>query len=793
MFRGIKKHGLRKVTWYRWSTERILQTVFWEEIGESLTSALNFSFEIGQLPISQRRGIIKLIPKKDGDPNLIKNWRPLTLLNCDNKIASKAIANRIKTVLPELISDDQSGFIKNRCISDNIRTLDSVIQYTANKNIPGLLLFLDFEKAFDTLEWSFIEKSLQHFGFGPSLSKWVRLFYCKTESCILNNGWTSNFFELSRGVRQGCPLSPYLFILSVEILAEAIRNKRETTGIKIQDTQFKLSQYADDTTLILDGSEKSFKASLTLIEAFGKMSGLKLNDRKTEALWIGSKTNCQQKFCLGKNFQWQNKKVKALGVWFSTDQDMAISLNYTEKLTKIKSILGCWKFRRLSLVGKIVVLKSLVASQLVYVFSPLQTNHEVIKEINKLFFNFLWNDKGDKIKRAVMINDYPNGGLKMIDVVSFNKSLKASWIKKYLDSENSSKWKAIFNLELGKYGGKAFFKGNLNKKDIDKLSIDDPFVKEIIDIWSDTFFEGKIVSKDHLLSLPLWQNSLIRINNTPVLYTDWLLKGITQVKHLMDDSHNFMSLESFQNKYELHVKPLSLFGIISAVKLLQRQIPKTQLKHESLFDTFLKSQKSSRIVYQKLISDKVERPLSCQEKWHKDISSTNETVDWRKVYQTSTAYTRSSKLIDFNFRFLHRRLATNSYLHKIGIREDNNCTFCHNEKEDLMHLFWQCEKTTIFWQNLSLWLQSCQILTSENNLHLETALGLKPDSSNFRLQINFCCLLAKQHIWICRLRELYPTQNNFLIYLKHIHLLEKKTLRNTKKWKPFLSSLNQVS
>ena len=102
---------------------------------------------------------------------------------------------------------------------------------------------------------------------------------------------------------------------------------------------------------------------------------------------------------------------------------MAISLNYTEKQTKIKSILGCWKFRRLSLVGKIVVLKSLVASQLVYVFSPLQTNREVIKEINKIFFIFLWNDKGDKIKRAVMINDYPNGGRKMVDVVSFNKSL----------------------------------------------------------------------------------------------------------------------------------------------------------------------------------------------------------------------------------------------------------------------------------------------------------------------------------------------------------------------------------
>ena len=95
--------------------------VFWEDIEEILSNALNFSYEIGYLTISQRRGIVKPIPKKDSDPILIKNWLPLTLLNYDYKIASKAIANRIKTALPELISDDQTGFIKTRCISDNIR------------------------------------------------------------------------------------------------------------------------------------------------------------------------------------------------------------------------------------------------------------------------------------------------------------------------------------------------------------------------------------------------------------------------------------------------------------------------------------------------------------------------------------------------------------------------------------------------------------------------------------------------------------------------------------------------
>ena len=130
---------------------------------------------------------------------------------------------------------------------------------------------------------------------GPSLLNWVELFYYNTESCILNNGWASNFFELSGGVRQGCPLSPYLFILSVEILAEAIRNEKEKKGIKIYNTEVKVSQYADDTTLILDGTEESARASLLLIEAFGNISGLRLNNEKTEALWIGSKRNCNLK------------------------------------------------------------------------------------------------------------------------------------------------------------------------------------------------------------------------------------------------------------------------------------------------------------------------------------------------------------------------------------------------------------------------------------------------------------------------------------------------------------------
>ena len=193
-----------------------------------------------------------------------------------------------------------------------------------------------------------------------------------------------------------------------------------------------------------------------------------------------------------------------------------------------------------------------------------------------------------------------------------------------------------------------------------------------------------------------------------------------------------------------------------------------------------------------LIANKSEKPISCIDKWHKDIrSSTDKNVDWRNVFQVANTCTTSSKLIDFNFRFLHRRLPTNSYMQKIGDKEDRKCTFCRDEKEDLTHLFWKCQKTKNFSDNFSIWLQSCQILQPGSYLEMTTALGLTPDSSSFKLHINFCCLIAKN--FICRSKECFPIHNNFLFYLGHIYQLENKTPRNTKNWKPFFSSLGLVS
>ena len=195
---------------------------------------------------------------------------------------SSAIANRPKTVLNKLINQDQKGFITGRFIGENIRLVYDVLFETKKQEIPGLLLSIDFQQAFDSISWKFIHKVLNYFNFGPSIQRWVKLFQTGVESCILQNGFMSDFFLLKRGCRQGDPISPYIFILCVDVLGMMIRKSKDIKGIKINNMEFKLSQYADDTQMFLDGSETSLKQALVILQKFYQMSGLNVNLDKTK-------------------------------------------------------------------------------------------------------------------------------------------------------------------------------------------------------------------------------------------------------------------------------------------------------------------------------------------------------------------------------------------------------------------------------------------------------------------------------------------------------------------------------
>ena len=204
---------------------------------------------------------------------------------------------------------------------------------------------------------------------------------------------------------KAAPLSPYLFILCAEILGAAVRRDTIIRGIRISDNESKISQYADDTTLILDGTRASLERSFVLLNIFAKLSGLKVNYEKTQTLWIGYLKNQTDKLAINQNIKWSIRKVKSLGVWFSISEEEAVLINYQEKKEKISKILSCWQLRRLTLLAKITVIKSLAASQLVYIMSSLPSSKSYLKEIHQLLDNFLWNGRGDKIKRSVMLNE----------------------------------------------------------------------------------------------------------------------------------------------------------------------------------------------------------------------------------------------------------------------------------------------------------------------------------------------------------------------------------------------------
>ena len=161
--------------------------------------------------MSQKQAVISLIEKKGKDRSFLEHWRPISLLNVDTKIMTKVLAARIKEVLPSIIHHNQTGYIMDRYIGETIRSIFEIMDFTLNENISGLLIFIEFHKAFDLLEGDYLCKCLEAFNFGEDFVGWVKTFYKNIESCVLSNGFFSDYFKLERGVRQGDPLSPYPF------------------------------------------------------------------------------------------------------------------------------------------------------------------------------------------------------------------------------------------------------------------------------------------------------------------------------------------------------------------------------------------------------------------------------------------------------------------------------------------------------------------------------------------------------------------------------------------------------
>ncbi|XP_069498702.1 uncharacterized protein, partial [Ambystoma mexicanum] len=223
--------------------------------------------------------------KKEGRPPVeTGSYKPISLLNTDNKILAKALALRIEASLMDIIDVGQSGFVKGRHVSDNMRRLLLTLYESRERQNDVVTLSLDAEKAFDHIEWTYLLSTLKGFGFGDNMIGWIRLLYSHPMASVRTNGMSSGVFELERGTRQGCPLSPILFVIAMELLALRIREEDRIQGVRYGAAYQRVWLYADDMLLVVQNVESSILVMMEVIGVFIRESGYKINWVKSEAL-----------------------------------------------------------------------------------------------------------------------------------------------------------------------------------------------------------------------------------------------------------------------------------------------------------------------------------------------------------------------------------------------------------------------------------------------------------------------------------------------------------------------------
>ncbi|PIK45413.1 pol-like protein [Apostichopus japonicus] len=254
--------------------------------------------------------------------------------------------------MPLLASESQTCSVPGRSIHHNLLLCRDIIDYVKDSQTPCALISIDQEKAFDKVNWDFLHRILLKFKLGENFRKWIRILYNGITSRILINGHLSDDVRIKRGVRQGCPLSPSLYVLFIEPLARFINLSKNIRGFTIPGAGgkvVKLLQYADDTTCIgTNGSD--IRQFFHAFELFHKATGATINMNKTSRFKAGG--FCREETT--RQHDWKDTEIKITGVVFGTVN--AVTSNWSQKLETAKNCLNAWKSRQLSLIGKVLVL-----------------------------------------------------------------------------------------------------------------------------------------------------------------------------------------------------------------------------------------------------------------------------------------------------------------------------------------------------------------------------------------------------------------------------------------------------
>ena len=414
-------------------------TGLWSIAGKVLMEAWKYTLENNVLPPSHRVSFLKLIPKAGKDLKLLTNWRPISLSNCDHKAFTKVYANRLSKHVKERICENQTAYLRGRLINDNIRALRASINVVNNEtDLDAVLVSLDAKKAFDSVEHSYIETCLGKFGFSTFIPIF-RILYSDLRSDIIVNGKVVKGYNILRGVKQGDALSCVLFIMCVEPL---LRNIEKNVVIEpIISTSLaaplpKVYAYADDVNCFIRNNGASLQGIFNEYDRLSRLSGLQLNAEKTELMRLISPNvrRLIQPYRInyaGMQHDIESKdEIKINGLYFRQDEGQMRSRNVEAVAEKIDKQLKSWSKRNLSILGKILIVKTFGISQMIFLMQSLNVNETDYKKWNALLYKFVWNrhylaaKAPERIKRDITNKSIKLGGLGMLDIRALDEGLK---------------------------------------------------------------------------------------------------------------------------------------------------------------------------------------------------------------------------------------------------------------------------------------------------------------------------------------------------------------------------------
>jgi hypothetical protein len=546
-----------------------------------------------------------------------------------------------------------------------------------------------------------------------------------------------------------------------------IRENDNIKGIVVNNVEHKITQYADDTEFTLAGDRKSFEECLNVLDVFGKKSGLIMNNEKTSAMWLGNVKNSSVKYMQHLNMIWNPPQIKVLGIWISNTLIDCVESNYMETIYEARKLFQIWSKRNITPLGRIAILKSLILSKLIQLWLLLPRPPEnLLNELQKMCYNFVWNNKPDKICRKTAIKTIKNGGLGIPDLRKFISALKLTWLRKFKLS--SHKWKNIFIEEYSYIDSINMYGPEIKNK----YKIENPFWKEVFVDYYEFFYKVEALKLCDVLAEPVFFNKRIMVGKTAVTNEEWFQHGVYIIGHFVKEDGQYLTHIEFNNKYDLNVDFLTYNGCLLSIKKYVKttgvEIVNNIANTDPLpMQIILSICKGSKSYYEILVKD-VCKPKCC-DKWNEKVGF---DINWEECFKKIQRI-KDVKMKWFQIRIVHRIIATNVMLKAMHVTDTELCSFCGREKDSIPHIFWHCGVVQNFWLAFERWIK--EKCVNEYNLKMNESIVLFGVANNVAFDdvFDLIVVLAKQYIYSCRYNNTHPNLTGFKNKLSGRYKIER--------------------